>query len=66
MPVNPSNQQHPIVAELLADLDEHQREQFQERAGILEFDAGIDRQLAEAVALLEIIRLHGWPPRQQQ
>jgi hypothetical protein len=53
---------HPIVADLLACLDEQQHEQFQERAGILEFDAGLDRQLAEAVALLEIIRLNGWPP----
>jgi hypothetical protein len=50
------------VADLLACLDEQQHEQFQERAGILEFDAGLDRQLAEAVALLEIIRLNGWPP----
>ena len=57
---------HPIVADLLAGLDEHQREQFQERAGIMEFDAGLDRQLAEAIALLEIIRLHGWPPRQHK
>ncbi|MFZ2972566.1 MAG: hypothetical protein WA049_07985 [Ferribacterium limneticum] len=55
---------HPIVADLLACLDEAQREQFEERAGILEFDAGNDRQLAEALALLEIIRRHGWPPTQ--
>lgn len=58
--------QHPIVAGLLACLDEQQYEQFQERAGIMEFDGGCDRQLAEALALLEIIRLHGWPPRQQK
>lgn len=57
---------HPIVADLLACLDEHQHEQFQERAAILEFDAGLDRQLSEALAMLEIIRLHGWPPRQQK
>lgn len=62
----PTQQQHPIVVDLLASLNARQQEQFQERAGILEFDAGLDRQHAEAVALLEIIRLHGWPPRQQK
>lgn len=51
-------QPHPIMADLLARLDEHQHEQFQERAGILEFDAGLDRQLAEALALLDLIRLN--------
>ena len=58
----PDASHHPIVADLLARLEEYQREQFEERAVILEFDAGLNRQLAEAVALLEIIRLHGWPP----
>jgi hypothetical protein len=62
----PDTPYHPIVADLLACLDEQQHEQFQERAGIMEFDACLDRQLAEALALLEIIRLHGWPPRQQK
>jgi len=57
---------HPIMANLLACLDEQQHEDFQERAGILEFDAGIDRQLAEALALLEVISLNGWPPAQQK
>jgi len=57
---------HPIMVNLLACLDEQQHEQFQERAGILEFDAGIDRQLAEALALLEIISLNGWPSAQQK
>ena len=47
---------HPIVADLLACLDEQQHEQFQERAGILEFDGGCDRQLAEALSLLDLIR----------
>lgn len=57
---------HPIVADLLTCLDEFQHERFEERAGILEFDAGLDCQLAEALALLEIIRLHGWPPTHQK
>jgi hypothetical protein len=49
------------VADLLARLDEQQQcqllEKFQERAGILEFDAGLDRQLSEALALLDLIRI---------
>lgn len=52
----PDKTYHPIVAELLAELDEHQHEQFQERAGILEFDAGLNRQFAEALAMLDLIR----------
>lgn len=54
----PDSPYHPIVADLLACLDEHQQEQFQERAGILTFDAGLDRQLAEALAILDLIRLN--------
>jgi len=57
---------HPIVANLVSRLDEAQREQFEERAGIFEFDASIDRQLAEALALLEMIRLHGLPQASAQ
>lgn len=56
------DEQHPIVAEMVSALDETQREHFEERAGILKFDAGLDRHLAEALALLEVIRLYGWPP----
>lgn len=52
----PDTPYHPIVADILAKLDEQQHEQFQERAGILEFDAGLDRQLTEALALLDLIR----------
>ena len=52
---------HPIVADLLARLDEQQQcqllEKFQERAGILEFDAGLDRQLSEALSILNLIRI---------
>jgi len=55
--------QHPTVAALVTYLDEAQREFYEERAGILEFDAGLDRPLAEALALLETIRLYGWPPK---
>lgn len=54
--------QHPVVLEMLSELDENQREFYEERAGILEFDAGLDRPFAEALALLEVVRLTGWPP----
>ncbi len=53
----PNTRYHPIVADLLACLDEQQHEQFQERAGILEFEAGLDRQLSEALAILDLIRI---------
>ena len=49
--------QHPIVADLVCRLDECQREAYEERAGILAFEAGVDRALAEALALLDLIRL---------
>lgn len=54
--------QHPIVREMLSTLDENQRELYEERAGILEYDAGLDRPFAEALALLDVIRRTGWPP----
>lgn len=56
------NQQHPILAEMLSTLSEGQRDLYEERAGILEYDAGLDRPLAEVLALLEVIRQSGWPP----
>lgn len=55
------NQQHPILTEMLSALDEGQREFYEERAGVLEYDAGLDRQFAEMLALLEVIRRTGWP-----
>lgn len=58
--------QYPIVASMCACLDERQRELFEERAGIHQFDAGLDRPLAEALALLEVINRYGWPPNGRQ
>lgn len=55
--------QHPIVAELYASLNENEREFYEERAGVLEFEANLDRPLAEALAMLEAIRRYGWPPK---
>lgn len=48
-----------IVAEIVVLLDEGQLEDFEERAGILEFNGGIGRTHAEALALLEVLRRHG-------
>ena len=49
---------HPTVTDFVERLDEDLREGFEERAAILEFDAGIQRDLAEALALLMLIRQH--------
>jgi hypothetical protein len=48
----------PIVDALVARLDDNLREAFEERAGIMQFEAGKSRELAEALALLDVIRLH--------
>ena len=48
-----------IVADLLARLDVTQLEEFKERAGIIEFEqAGVQRDLAEALAILCVLRRH--------
>ena len=49
----------PFVADVLARLNELQLEVFFERAGIIEFEAGQPRALAECLALLGI--LVRWP-----
>lgn len=48
----------PLVAELADRLDESHREWFEERAGIVEFDAGRSRVDAERLALLMLLRRH--------
>ncbi len=45
----------PIVADLLARLTDNLREDFEERAGILEFDANFPRRLAECLGLLDVL-----------
>ncbi|UCV07205.1 hypothetical protein [Dechloromonas denitrificans] len=45
-----------IVAHLLRLFDERQREAYEERAGILEFNAGLSRDHAECMAILDVIR----------
>lgn len=43
------------VAEALAGLTPDQREAFEERAAILEYDAGLPRRTAERRALVEVL-----------
>ena len=45
----------PIVSDLVALLDDDLREDFEQRAAIMNFDGGVDRELAEALALLQVI-----------
>ncbi len=49
---------HPTVTDFVDRLDPNLKELYEERAGILEYDAGIQRDLAEALALLMLIRQH--------
>ena len=50
---------NPIVADMTEKLEANLYEDFQERAAIMEFDAGLSRELAEALALLCV--LHNKP-----
>lgn len=45
----------PLVAEMLELLDDDLREAFEERAAIVEFDAGLPRAHAECLALLSVL-----------
>jgi hypothetical protein len=48
----------PLVADLVARLSEDLREDFEERAAIIEFEAGQPREDAECSALLDVLRRH--------
>jgi len=48
----------PLVADAVSKLDDNLREAFEERAGIIEFDAGLPRAHAECLALLGILINH--------
>jgi len=57
---------HPVpldagVARLVAQLDDNRREAFEERAGILEFDARLPRLDAERQALIQSLARLGFP-----
>ena len=47
---------HPTVTDFVERLDANLKEIYEERAAILQYDAGIQRDLAEALALLMLIR----------
>ena len=49
---------YPLVASMLENLSTDLREDFEERAAIMEFDGGLDRPLAEALALLCVLHNH--------
>ncbi len=51
-------QANPILAELVSLLNPAQREAFEERAGIREFDGNQTRHEAECMALLEVLHRH--------
>jgi hypothetical protein len=48
----------PLVAEVVSQLDADLREDFEERAGIIEFDANLPRAHAECLALLNVLLRH--------
>jgi hypothetical protein len=48
----------PVVARLVNQLDAGNREEFEERAAIMEFDAGLSRDHAECLAILDIVCRH--------
>ena len=48
----------PLVATLVDRLNDNLREAFEERAGILEFEANLPRAHAECLALLNVLVSH--------
>ena len=48
----------PLVADMVRLLDANLREEFEERAGIIEFEAQVPRAHAECLALLDVLRRH--------
>ncbi len=51
-------QSHEIVLTLVGLLDEVVREEYEERAAIIEFDANLPRNHAECLALLDVLQHH--------
>jgi hypothetical protein len=45
---------HPVVANLVSQLNVGQQEEFEERSGIIEVSMKIDRGHAECLALLDL------------
>lgn len=48
----------PLVASVVAKLSPSLREEFEERAGIVEFDGKLPRAHAECLALLDVLIRH--------
>jgi hypothetical protein len=48
----------PLVAQLVEQLEVSDREEFEERAAIMEFDAGLSQAHAECLAVLDVLRRH--------
>ena len=53
---NRTNPIDAIVADIVSQLDDDLREDFEERAGIIEYDGKIDRAHAECLALIDVLR----------
>jgi hypothetical protein len=47
-----------LVEQLVAKLDASDREDFEERAAIMEFDAGLPQGHAECLAVLDVLHRH--------
>ena len=47
-----------LISDLLARLDTERQYEFEERAGTIEFDSGVTRDEAEALALIDLLRTH--------
>ena len=47
-----------LIADLLDRLDVERRYEFEERAGILQVENGVDRDTAELLALIDLLRTH--------
>ena len=47
-----------IVADIVNQLDDDLREDFDERSAIIEFEAKVPRAHAEALALIDLLRRH--------
>ena len=47
-----------LIADLLDRLDAERRYEFDERAGTIEVENGVDRDTAEILALIDLLRSH--------
>ena len=48
----------PLATDTLLGLDTHLREEFEERAAIIEYDAKLSRAHAECLALIDVLCRH--------